>query len=84
MRSSSFRDEEAMISRKPGMAQGTLRNPDVPRGEGSKPAQVSEVQEIPTLTVFSSGLGSLRRVMSHMMALAYGIQSSDKLSKTKT
>lgn len=36
MRSSSFRDEEAMISRKPGMAQGMLRNPHTPIGEGSR------------------------------------------------
>lgn len=58
MRSSSFRDEEAMISRKPGMAQGMLRNPNVPIGEESKPAHASKVQKIPTPKVFSSGLGS--------------------------
>lgn len=47
-----------MRSRKPGMAQGMLRNPNVPIGEGGKPAQASKIHKIPTLTVFSSGLGS--------------------------
>lgn len=47
-----------MRSRKPGMAQGMLRNTRGPVGEGSKPAPASKIQKIPTLTVFSSGLGS--------------------------
>lgn len=47
-----------MRSRKPAMAQGTLRNPNVPIGKGSKPAQASKIQKFATLTVFSSGLGS--------------------------
>lgn len=64
MRSSSFRDEEAMISRKAGMAQGTLRNPNVPIAEGSKSAQASKVQKIPTLTAFS-GLGNPEKSEPH-------------------
>lgn len=51
MRSRSFRDEEATIGKKPGMAQGMSRNPNLPVGERSKPAQASNVQKIPTLTI---------------------------------
>lgn len=38
MKSRSFRDEEATIGKKPGMAQGMSRNPNLPVGERSKPA----------------------------------------------
>lgn len=58
MRSRSFRDEESMIGRKPEMAQDMLKNTNIPVGEGSKPAQASKIQKIPTLTLFTSGLGN--------------------------
>lgn len=92
-RSRSFRDEEAMIGRKPEMTKGMLRNLNISVGEGSKPAQTSKTivagscwdtrdsQPQPYSTMDQA---ALRKIMSHVTALGYGIQGSDSFSKTKT
>lgn len=84
MRSRIFRDEETTIGKKPGVAQGMSRNPNTPVEKRRKPAQVSKIQKIPTLTLFSSGLGSPEKSHEPHDGFSLWDSGSDKFSKTKT